>query len=175
MIAQLNRALLAFTLALGLAACDGAAPTESNREVAAPASLSALGQTGGKDGVELTITDVATPTQVGPRSVSQRAAPGETFVVVSFTMKNVGSRPLTYMDRPGLTLLDAKGNSYVLDDIASSTVGSMMEDIGGMTSDLNPNVSAKAKMVWKVDKAAFDASTWKVRLDTPSQPLFALK
>ena len=179
MITQLNRTAFALVLSAGLAACDGGTgmpPTEPNKEVAtAPAPPIALGQTGGKDGVELTITDVTTPTQVGTSGGGQKAAPGETFVVVIYTMKNVGSRPLAYMDRPGLTLLDASGNSYAVDDVASITASFMKEGLSGEASDLNPNVSAKALEVWKVDKAAFDKATWKVRLDTSSQPVFALK
>ncbi|WP_411341324.1 DUF4352 domain-containing protein [Sphingopyxis sp. J-6] len=179
MITQLNRAAFALLLTAGLTACDGGTATSSKEQQkrAEPASLPlvALGQTGSKDGVELTITDVATPTQVGSTGHGEKAELGETFVVVRYTMKNVGSKPLTFMDRPGLTLLDAGGNGYAVDNAASITATFMTEGLSGEASDLNPNVSAKAIEVWKVDKAAFDRATWKVRLDTPSKPLFALQ
>lgn len=179
MNAQMNRALIALGLTLGVAACDSGNGTPAaeavKKEVAAPAPVVALGQTGGTDGVELTVTDVSMPTQVGSADTGAKAGPGETFVVVSYTMKNVGPKPLPYGERPKLALIDAQGNSYALDDSASFMASFLMDDASGMTSDLNPNVSAKTKMAWKVDKAAFDKATWKVRLDSPSQPVFALQ
>lgn len=179
MIAHLNRAAFALLLSAGLTACDDGTVTSSTEQAkkaeAASLPLIALGETGSKDGVELTVTDVATPIQVGPAEHGEKAELGEIFVVVRYTMKNVGSKPLTFMNRPGLTLLDAGGNGYAVDNAASITATFMTEGLSGEASDLNPNVSAKAIEVWKVDKAAFDRTTWKVRLDTPSKPLFALK
>ncbi|AJA09820.1 hypothetical protein SKP52_14690 [Sphingopyxis fribergensis] len=178
MITILKPALLALTLTASLTACgESEKPTAEGPKAAAAVdtTMIALGRTGGADGVELTITDVATPIQVGSAESGSKAEQGETFVVVTYTLKNVGSAPLVYMERPELTLLDAEGNSYAEDDIASMKASHLMDDSSGMTSDLNPNVSATTRTAWKVDKSAFDKTTWKVRLDTPSQPLFALK
>jgi hypothetical protein len=178
MIAQLNRAALALSLSAGLAACDGGtgtSSTESTKRNAAPASLISLGQTGGKEGVELTVTNVATQAQVGTTEHGSKAAPGEIFIVVNFTIKNVGPGPLEYLNRPELTLLDAKGNKYAQDDSANLWARFGGEGPSVDANDLNPNVSAKDVNVWKVDKAAFDKSTWTIRLETPSQPLFALQ
>jgi len=178
MISQLKPALLALVLTSGLTACGKSETPPAERakaDVPAQAPIVALGQTGGTDGIELTITDVTTPIQVGTTLHGSKAASGEIFVVIGYTMKNVGTKPLSYMNRPDLILVDAKENSFAQDDSANVWARFGGEGPSVDATDLNPNVSAKDIRVWKVDKTAFDQATWKVRLDTPSQALFALK
>lgn len=164
MIIRLKPALVALVMASMFTACG---------DLETPAI--ALGQTGGKDGVELTLTDVNTASLIGSVDHGSEAGPAEIFVIVNYTMKNVGPTPLQYLDRPDLTLLDAAGNNYASDDSALFDARNRREKPITEWSDLNTSVSAKNLQVWKVEKATFDRATWKVRLDTPSQALFALK
>lgn len=165
-----------FALAAFLTACDGGSTTtasnETTTETTAPVALK---QTGKAEGVDFTVTAVDTPRQIGPAGVGPKAEAGETFVVISYTIKNTGSKLLPFMDRPGLSLVDAKGQTYAPDDMATPMAGGMMDDPTGISSDLNPNVSAKTKAAWKVDKAAFDKGTWKLVVASDPQLTFALK
>lgn len=171
-----------FTLVLSalLSACDsgsGSADSGTNAVAhSAPAAASIpLGQTGKADGLDFTVTAVATPSQVGPTEAGIKAEAGETFVVVSYTMKNTSKKSLPLMERPGLEIVDGKGQSYAPDTIASPMAAVLMNNPSGMPADLNPNISAKTKAAWKIDKAAFDKATWKLVLASDPQLTFALK
>jgi hypothetical protein len=166
---------ITFALAAFLTACGGTTTTTSDTKKEAAAAPIALKQAGKAEGVDVTVTAVDTPKQIGPAGVGPKAGAGETFVVVSYTIKNTGSEQLSFMDRPGLSLVDDKGQTYTPDDMATPMAGGMMEDPTGISSDLNPNVSAKTKAAWKVDKAAFDKGTWKLVVASDPQLTFALK
>lgn len=166
-----------FAFAALLTACGGGTTTASNEtktESAAAAPI-AFKQAGKAEGVDFTVIAVDTPKQIGPAGIGPKAEAGETFVVVSYMIKNTGSKQLSFMDRPGLSLVDAKGQSYAPDDMATPMAGGMMDDPTGTSSDLNPNVSAKTKAAWKVDKAAFDKGSWKLVVASDPQLTFALK
>jgi hypothetical protein len=107
--------------------------------------------------------------------VGPKAEASETFVVVSYTLKNTSGKALPFLERPGLSLVDGKGQTYAPDDIAGIMAAGMMNDPSGMSADLNPNVSAKTKAVWKLDKAAFDRATWRLNVATDPQLAFSLK
>ena len=162
-----------------LTACGGASDSSANgadapSKTAAAPSI-ALGKTGKAEGVDFTVTAVATPNQVGPTGVGAKAEAGETFVVVSYTIKNTSGQALELMNRPAVTLVDPKGQTYAPDEMAAGMSAAMMDDVSGMASDLNPNVSAKTKTAWKVDKAAFDKATWRMTVATDPALTFALK
>lgn len=163
-----------------LSACDsGSSSSDSSTNAAAPSAPAAVSlpvdQTGKADGLDFTVTDVATPNQVGPAGVGLKAETGETFVVVSYTIKNTSGKALPLMERPGLSLIDANGQSYAPDDMAGVMSATTMSDPSGMAADLNPNVSAKSKAAWKIDKAAFDKAAWKLVVNSDPQLTFALK
>lgn len=169
---------IAIAVASLLSACGGgstASTIANSTEVAALTPTTKLGVPGKAGGIDFTLTDVATPNQLGMSGMGPKAEPGETFVVVSYTLKNTSGKPLPWTERPGLTLVDAKGQSYPADDVASTMAASLMDDSSGMTADLNPNVSAKTKSAWKVEKAAFDRGTWKLSVASDPALTFALK
>jgi len=170
---------VALALVTCLAACgegSSAGGNTNDTTTAAPAAQPLpLGQAGVADGLDFTVTGVATPSQIGPAGVGPKAEAGETFVVVSYTIKNTADKPLPLMERPGLELVDSNGQTYAPDDLASPVAAGMMDDPTGMVADLNPNVSAKTKAAWKIDKAAFDKATWKLVLGSDPQLTFALK
>ena len=169
---------LAITTLMSLAACgepSSPPPGDTEQPKAAEAKPVALGTPGEAEGLRFTVMDVATPVLIGPAEVGAKAEPGETFVVVSYTLKNISAKPLTMMERPGLTLINANGQSYAIDAMASPMAGAMMDDMSGMVADLNPNVSAKTKAAWKVDKASFDKATWRLVVAGDPQLTFALQ
>ncbi|MES2095359.1 MAG: DUF4352 domain-containing protein [Pseudomonadota bacterium] len=168
--------LAALPLALTTSACDGGGSstnTAAGTSVVAPPI--ALNKVAKAEGLEFAITRIDQRGQIGIAAAGMKAAAGETYVVARYTIKNVGTAPLTFTERPALSLVDAKGQSYP-DDVSTSMMASNgLEEMTGMTSDLNPNVSGKGVAVWKVDKAAFDKVTWRLVLSSSPQLTFALK
>lgn len=173
------RKLLPITALLALAGCGDPSSTPANDQTAAtPAPESAplpIKETGKAKGVDFTVTKVATSSQIGPAGIGVTAGEGETFVVVDYTLKNTSEAPLPLMERPGIKLVDAKGQAYAMDDMAGGMSAAMMDDPTGMGADLNPNTSAKSKAAWRVEKAAFDKDTWRVVVGSDPQLTFALK
>lgn len=170
----LATAMCALLAACGEGSSAGGDTNNSTTAVQAAQPIS-LGQTGKADGLDLTVTAVATPSQVGPAEAGLKAEAGETFVVVSYTLKNTSDKPLPMMERPGLELVDGEGQTYAPDTIASPMAAILMDDPTGMAADLNPNISAKTKAAWKIDKVAFNKETWKLVLASDPQLTFALK
>ena len=170
---------IALALTALISGCGDETTTATpNSEASAPAKDTppiALKQTGNATGVDFTVTDVATPNQIGPGGIGPKAEAGETFVVVSYTLKNTGGAQLPMMERPGLSLIDSKGQSFPADEMATAMAGGMMDDPSGMVSDLSPNVLAKSKAAWKLDKAAFDRGTWRLIVASDPQLTFALR
>ena len=176
----MHRSIPSLTLLLALSACGGGSGSSAggnNVTASSPTSAAiAVGKPGMATGVDFTVTSVSTTSQVGPAMVGgPKAEAGETFVVVSYTLKDTADKPLPFAERPALSLVDGKGQTYAPDMPATMMAGGMMTDPTGMSSDLNPNVSAKTKAAWKVDKTAFDKATWRVVVGTDPALTFALK
>ena len=161
-------------LAFLLASCESETATAPGEPTEATAETPpvALGQTASSDGVEITITDVDQTKQLGPSGVGLTAEASETFVVVSYTLKNNSDEALPFLERPGLALIDGTGRTYAPDDMAAAMSAISMDDPSGISSDLNPNVSAKTKAAWKLDEASFNPATW--RLVVSSSPTITL-
>jgi hypothetical protein len=164
-------------IAVLLAACGDNTTTSSNRpsDTAAAAPTVALGEAGQTTGLEVSITKVEQTKQVGMAGMGPQAEAGETFVVVSYTIKNINGEPLPLLQRPTYSLIDGTGASYAPDDSATMMAAGMMDDPSGMASDLNPNVSARTKAAWKVDASSFDPANWKVVVASDPPLTFALK
>ncbi|MBD8679650.1 DUF4352 domain-containing protein [Sphingomonas sp. CFBP 13720] len=167
---------ITIALAVLLSACGGETGSTDNGATAAPAAEQpvALGKAGSASEVDYTVTAVTTPKQIGPDGVGGKAAAGETYVVVDYTIKNTGDAALPFMERPAFTLVDPEGASYASDDMAGAMSASTMTDPSGMIAELNPGVSAKARAAWKLG-GPFDKATWKLVLASDPQLTFALK
>ncbi|HEV7314898.1 DUF4352 domain-containing protein [Sphingopyxis sp.] len=169
MIAQLNRAALAFLLTLGLAACGGGDDTASNAVAETPTERDlptvAIGKSAKGNDLEITIKSVETQSKVGVYGMGPTLSPDETFVVVRYTIKNVGSAPVDRGNQPDIKLIDGNSQEYAEDGEAE-----MLEAIKNNddTGTLNPNVTYKKTAVWRLGKASFDKATWRVKvpLDT---------
>lgn len=164
-------------IAVLLAACGDNTTTSSSQAAETPTAAPpvALGKAGQATGLEVTVTKVEQTKQVGMAGMGPQAEAGETFVVVSYTLKNTGDQPLPLLQRPTYSLIDETGASYAPDDAATMMAAGMMDDPSGMASDLNPNVSARTKAAWKIDAASFDPANWKVVVASDPPLTFALK
>lgn len=165
---------LVLAAALLLSACDG---SDSNKNGAAPTAQPAtpaipIGKNAKADGLEFTVTKVRTPPYIeyGPK-----ANKGEVFVIVNYMLKNTSGKPLPLLSRPAITLVDASGQSYNMDDFLTASSG---VDIAGQASflaDINPGITVEGRAAWKLSAAAFDKATWKLALASDPQLTFSLK
>ena len=169
MIAQFNRALLASALTLSLAAC-GDSSTPANEDVAAAPTerdlpMVPLGKSAQAQNYEIKIDSVEDRSQVGVLDMGPKLSPGETFVVVRYTIKNIGRTPLDQGNQPDVKLIDGDYVEYAEDREAGMMEAIKNEDD---TGTLNRNVTGKRTAVWRLEKASFDKATWRIKvpLDT---------
>ncbi len=170
---------LALSAALTLASCGGSEPSTTNETLPAVKDSAAnqadevpiaIGKTATASGVEFTLVSVSHRDRIG---ASHRTAPGETFVVVRYDVKNLTNEPMARVERPEVTLRDREGRSYSDEGAAGLTLteGGLDDAI----NDTNPNMTAHVTSVWKVDKASFDPASWTLLLGTDPQLRFALE
>lgn len=169
---------IALAATLLLSACDGGGSSATNTGAmpAAPATSApvALKNAGTAEGLEVTVSKVTTPKQLGPQGVGGKAEAGETYVVVDYDIKNTGKATLPFMEWPKFSLIDANGRTLPADDMMGAMSAATMADSSGMMTDLNPGVSAKARAAWKLG-AGFDKANWKLVLASDPQLTFALR
>lgn len=170
----MNKVLILLSLAL-LSACGGE-PSSQPAGGEQPATVPiALGQTGKAEGVEITINSLKTMSQVGPAGIGPKAEPTETFVVVKYRLKNTGTKALGLMERPTLSLVDAAGQSYAPDDALGLMTLDTAETASAGSLEINPGVSIKWAVGWKIAKQGFDKATWKIVASTEPALTFAIK
>ena len=155
----------------------GCSPSGSRKGMPAQAEGPpvSLGEPGNATDVAVTVRSVEEKRRFAPAGMGPEAGPAETFVIVRYAIKNTSRKPLSSVDRPAVTLVDGNGQGYSEDSQTSIVASGINNDIQDALADINPNVSAKVTAVWKVDKAAFDRATWKLRVATEPQLTFALK
>lgn len=156
-----TRLALAIGNTLLLAACGSGTPTSTPVEKAEATPI-ALKQPGVGSDVTVTVLSVKQADHVGAAGYGPKAGPGETFVVVRYTIKNTGTKPLDSFNRPELALLDSNDQTYSEDTTAGILAAALNNDAQDAGSDLNPKVTANATAVWKLDKASFDKKTWRI-------------
>lgn len=169
MTVQLNRAVFTFVLTLSLAACGDSSPSSHEDVAAAPTERDLptvpLGQSAKEQNFEIKIDSVEDRSQVGVLDMGPKLSPGETFVVVRYTIKNIGRTPMDRGNQPDVKLIDGDYVEYAEDREAG-----MMESIKNEddTGTLNRNVTGKRTAVWRLEKTSFDKATWRIKvpLDT---------
>lgn len=159
MIAQLNRAVFALALSVGLAACDSGTERPAITRKAY--------------GVEITLKAVEVARDVGPMGLVQTAPDGATYVHVTYSLKNVSPDALSFENWPQPRLIDPAGH-VLANDVFASTALSAASNVSWLES-INPNLSTEAQLVWKVDEKAFDRATWKLRFLSKPVVEFDLK
>lgn len=114
------------------------------------------------DAFEIVVKKVEEEQQVGSEFIRESAADGGTYVVVSYTVKNTGKKPIGMFDGPSLQLVDESGTTYD-PDIAASAAFASGADLNSKTlSDLNPGITVKDADVWEVSASDFDRATWRI-------------
>lgn len=165
-----------FTALLLLSACSEPSQTTGGEATAQPeAKPIALSETGKGEGVDFTVTSVKTVQQFDSTGLGPKAADGETFVVVGYTIKNTSGETLGLIARPEIELMDGTGKVYAPDVVGGISAATMTGDTSGMAADLNPGVSASSATAWKVLQQGFDKATWKVVVKTDPPMTFALQ
>lgn len=156
----------AATAALLLAGCgspaDGAGSGGTQAAAAQPAAIGEVIRVGD---VEYTIKSVEQVQSVGDNPYLRRtASDGGTFVVVTFTVKNAGTRPVEFYDQATMHLVDANGVEYSSDPDATSAyqMGSNIDVVS--FADINPGISVNDADVYQVSAEAFDLATWSVQI-----------
>ncbi|WP_157973388.1 DUF4352 domain-containing protein [Blastomonas sp. UPD001] len=159
----MNKAIFAAFALLALSAC-GSEPGESAEQEAAPAKVYAIGETVPIEGSELTITKVEEKTSLGG-ALGAKAEPGESFIVAYYSQKNTSKAPVELISSSDFSLIDSSGTRYIEDSMASIVAASAMENAAAFETTVNPGVSSRSAIVWKVAKANFNKATWTVKFN----------
>ena len=172
----MKKLLFAAALAL-LSGCDQPSNQSTGGQATTEAASKplAVGDTGKAEGMEITLTSAEATRKIGPAQGGIRAEPGETFVVANYTLKNVSDKPLGLFDRPTFTLIDDKGNSYVVDEGVGAIAGLVTAGNSMPSIDLNPGTSTKLSAAWKIAQKGFDPKTWKIEVSTDPKLTFSIE
>ena len=121
----------------------------------------AFGQPAKGSNLEIKIGSVEERSKVGVYGMGPKLNPGETFVVIRYTLKNIGTKPVERANQPDVELIDAENQEYARDNEAEVMEAIKNDDNSGT---LNPNITSKQTAVWRVDKAAFNRATWRLKV-----------
>ncbi|WP_430386486.1 hypothetical protein [Blastomonas fulva] len=159
----MNKAIFAAFALLALSAC-GSEPGEPAGQEAAPAKVYAIGEAAPFEDKELTITKVEEMTSIGGE-MGAKAEPGETFIVAFYTQKSTAKAPVDALSGSSISFIDANGNAYADDTMASAMAIASLDNMPMLETTLNPGVSSKSAIAWKVAKANFDKATWTLKVE----------
>lgn len=134
-----------------------------------------LGEAANFEAFEVKLVRVEQLSKVGNAYMSHKAPEGGTLVAVTYTLKNTGKEPLSFMKRPTLKLINPSGTVFSEDSEATIYFGTEKDFNNKAISDLNPGIKTTGGIVWEVSKKDFDISTWKVVLDGHENDQLSLK
>ncbi len=154
--------IAAFTL-LALSAC-GSDPGEPAAQESAPAKVYTIGEAAPIEGKELIITKVEEKASIGGE-IGANVEPGETFIVAYYTQKNTSTEPVDLISSSSISLIDDKGNAYAEDTMGSAFAVGLLDNPPVFETTVNPGVSSKSAIAWKVAKANFDKATWTLKVE----------
>lgn len=154
---------LAAIALIALSACDTdtVAPTEQTAE---PTKIYAIGEAVPVEGKELTITKVEEKTSIGGE-IGANVEPGETFIVAYYAQKNTSTEPVDLISSSSISLIDSNGNAYSEDTMGSAFAVGLLDNPPVFETSVNPGVSSKSAIAWKVAKANFDRATWTLKVE----------
>lgn len=155
------RVVFALACLLPLAGCGSDQTPSETSPTAAPVVIP-FGQGVTADGFEIALRSIKQRKQIGAAGIGPAAGTGETFVVAHYTVMNLGTEPVDYLNFPTVELIDGAGQVYAKDDEAS-TVAAALAD-ANHSGKLNPKVMANQIYVWKVSKASFDPRVWHLKV-----------
>lgn len=139
----------------------GAAQSVANR---GDQRAAAIGQPTAIGDAVITIVSVETTDAVGSQYVRERASQGATYVVVNYTLRNNGNRPLSIFEAPDMDLVDGAGVRYDEDAGATSAyiVANDEEIDANALSNLNPGVTTRDADVYEIATDRFNRATWQL-------------
>lgn len=159
----MNKAIFAAFALLALSACGSELGEPAGQE-AAPAKVYAIGEAVPIEGKELTITKVEEKTSIGGE-IGSKVEPGETFIVAYYTQKNTSTEPVDLISSSSISLIDDNGNTYAEDTMGSAFAVGLLDNPPVFETTVNPGVSSKSAIAWKVAKDNFDKATWTLKVE----------
>jgi hypothetical protein len=159
----MKKATIAAFALLALSAC-GSEPGEPVGQEAAPTKVYTIGEAVPFEDKELTITKVEEMTSIGGE-MGAKAGPGETFIVAFYTQKNMVKEPVDALSGSSISLIDENGNTYADDTMATAMAIASLDNMPMLETTLNPGVSSKSAVAWKVAKSNFNRSTWTLKVE----------
>lgn len=144
---------------LPLVSCGGS----STSTPTAPAKIYNIGEAITTDKYEYKITKVETRQKVGITYAEEKASDGATIVAIGFSVKNIGTKPMSSFEQPSLKLVDDKGTEYSTDIAKSSAYSMEVDPNQKVLSDLNPGITIKGADAFEVSKELFNRATWKLK------------
>lgn len=158
---KLHTAILASAILLtGCGPTSEGATSEATSEPAPETKIYAVGESVKAGEFEFTLRSVEERAKASDNPFADPAGPGEVFVVAKLAIKNTGSKPADTSDAPEVQLLDPNGTAYS-EDTMNSSLASTDEGLD-VQSEINPGVTYRSAVAWKVAKGAFDPTTWKI-------------
>lgn len=124
---------------------------------------------------EIDVKGAQTGKVVGNEFFNEKAGDGATFVVVTWTLKNISERGIVGARLPtDAYLYDGNNRQYSIDVAATIAFLTAAEIDSKVISDLNPGVSITDAAVFEVSAKDFNPSTWKVAVEGDDDVVFAL-
>ena len=158
---KLHTAILASAILLaGCGPTSKSAPSEPTAEPTPEIKTYAVGESVKAGDFEFTLRSVEERAKASDNPFADPAGPGELFVVAKLAVKNLGSKPADTSEIPQVQLQDPEGTAYS-EDMMNSSLASTDEGLD-VQSEINPGVTYRSAVAWKVAKGAFDPTTWKI-------------
>lgn len=124
--------------------------------------------------LEVTITNVDVSSFVGNEFMHLHASEGAEYIMVRYTIKNIGASPVSSFSMPTIHLMDANGVSYDKDIHASVAFQMEIGTDQKILSDLNPGITTNGACVFEISTQSFDISKWHIFIGSNTDDLVAL-
>lgn len=125
--------------------------------------LNEIGQVSKEEKFEITLLKVQKRNYVGSEFFVSNPSSGGMYVVVSFRVKNISTKPINAFSMPSVSLIDSNGNKYDPDIGATASYATEDEGDAKILSDLNPGLSYTDHEVFEIANELFNEN-WKVRI-----------
>jgi len=134
-----------------------------------------VGQIAKEKKFEITLIEVQKRKQVGSYLMGEffgsSPSSGGIYVVVSYKVKNISTKPVGVFSLPSIDLIDTNGTKYDSDLGASAYFAAEAESNAKVVSDLNPGLSYTDHEVFEVANDLYN-DDWRVKI---SKSLFKVK
>ena len=115
--------------------------------------------------LQIEISEFFVGPTVGSNGFQSKASEGATYVGILFNYKNIGTKPVSFINKPKITLRSSDGITYNPDVQATIAYSFDAKVDEKAISDLNPGIKVYGAHIFEVSKELFDARTWNVLVD----------